>query len=526
MRHEPLQFRLDKGLDTYNPALQAKELQFFRLMNVEPRLGRLMASTGFSVFQNLSLAVGDTVIDFGYYSLPNRKFINFYVFTRTKMFRFNFDTQLFETTPIYDEFFSSDEPYVILPWYDALYVTKRNCPLIRVERDTVTVVEDGFYAKYGIIANSHLYFGAVGNNLDDYLARLRWSDRDLPEGLLIDPNESEADFFDLEPDSQGITGVSYQRGSPVVYCENGIWIGRDVGFPGGFAHEPLIPGIGNIFHHAVVRNKEIDFFIGRDNFYALNGLQLVPLGDLIFERFIGAVQKDETAYVRGYLDSRKHQVFWVYKDTNDDLQCVVFNYKENKWSERDPQNLSAFYDTPRIAMRGYNVIDSYSNLPADLIDSASAIIDDPDAGFPVVLPQFVGTVNADDEAIVGAVTDEILKVDETPFAHTVETHDFYFDEIGKVNEITRLLLEFVGDGDVGLVLNVGTRKNQATAITWSANIDLDKTTNANLAFYFRRYGMGRYIRFRFQWENETDDNIMELLLLSIIEVLNDDTVEE
>jgi hypothetical protein len=528
VNHEPLQFPLAQGLDLYSPALVGRDLQFVTLDNLEPRLNRIMATKGFSLRQAIAgMSATDRIIDFGYYSLNNRRFVNFYAFSKTRVYRYNFDTGAFITTPIYSGFYDSEVPYVILPWYDALYVTKPNSPLVKIQRDTVTVVANGFHARYGIIANSHLYFGSIGDSFDDYLARLRWSDLDAPENLVIDPNESEADLFDLEPDSGEITGISYQRGTPVVYTYDCLWAGRPIGFPGGFRHEPLIPGIGNIYHGGVIRNKELDFFIGKDNFYALNGLQVVPIGDLIWEYFVETISKDDSVTVRGFIDSRKFQVFWVYPDTDGNKRSVVYNYKEKKWSTRDSQNLTAFFDSPRTALRGYKVIDDYDQLPADLIDTASDLIDDPDAGFPEVLPQLAGTLDDADEPIVADVSNEVLKVDGTEFTCVLETADFYFKTLGEYNEVTKALIEMVSTGEPDVTIAIGSRKNQSEAISWSAEVPIDRVTSGNLAFFFRRFGRGHFLRFRLTWANEATDYVDELLALSLVEVADDsETVEE
>jgi len=509
MIHEPKQFKLNEGVDTYNPDVVADILVFFFLNNIEPRLGRLFASKGYSIFQDLELETGDKIVSFGYYQLANRKFYNLYAFSKTSVYWFNFETELFEVTPIYEGFFDSSDPYVIIQWYDCLYVTKLQSPYVKIERKLVTPIEGAPYARYGIIATGHVFLGAVGDFLDNELAMFRWSDRDSPEDFVVNPNESEADFFQLEPDSRQITGLSYQRGSPVSYSENCIWIAQDIGFPGGFRFEPLIPGIGNIFHNAVVRAGEVDFFIAQDDIYMLNGLQLVSIGEPIFQRFINNIKIVANMSVRGYLDTRKTQVFWVYTRTDDSLWSIVYNYKEKKWSEREPQGITAWMDTPLVAMSGYKVIDDYTEFPDDVDD----VIDDPNEGFPVVFKPFAAA-----DGVILKSDDAVLKADETSFDHRIETFDFYFATFGQVNEITKALLEYVGTGEPDIQLSIGTRPNQSAPIAWSTPKSLDRDTDSSLNFFIRAIGVGKYIRFRFEWSNEEDDNVDDLRLLSLIKV--------
>lgn len=557
--HEPIQFKLTEGIDAYNPDVVADVLVFFHLNNVEPRLGRLFASRGYEIFQDLELESGDKITSFGFYQLANRVFNNLYAFSRTSVYWFNFETELFEATPVYTGFFASDDPYVLLQWFDALYVTKLYSPYVRLQRKIATEIAGAPFGRYGIIANSHAYLGAVGSAFDTDLALLRWSDLDDPESWTVSPNDSEADFFNLEPDNRQITGLSFQRGSPLVYSENSIWIGKSIGFPGGFHHEPLFPGLGNIFHDAVVRGKEIDYFIGADDIYALNGLQVVPIGEKIFSRFISSIKIDSNTRVRGYLDSRKDQVFWIYTNTSDERASIVYNYREQKWSERDPQDLHGWLDTPRVAMRGYLVIDDVD----DIIDEDENLIDDPNDGFPVVLPQLGGTeaaglvssgesaliddggdpfvtdegdaiviseeseVEPETAAAIIQATDQFLKVDGDAFAHVLESADFFFKNIGQMNEITKALLEYVGDGEANIQISIGVRGNQSQDIVWSTAKDIDRTTDSSLSFFLRQQGVGKYIRFRLTWGNTDDDNVVDLRLLSLVKVeQSNDTPEE
>lgn len=390
-QHKRLTFKIADGVNDYEPEVISDKLQFLQVNNLDARLARLITSKGYSLFQNLSLAAGDVVTGFGYYTLSSRQYSNFYAFTKTKIFWLNFETELFDTTPIHTFAVPSSSPPVVIPWYDSMYVTNQSWPYVQIRYKTVTAVPDAPKARYGIVANSHAMLGNVSDVTTKGLARVRWSDLDAPESFILDPLQSEADFFDLEPGSLQITGMSYQRGSPIIYTQNDLWAASYRGFPESFKFEPIIPGLGNLFHDAVIRNKDVDYFISSDNIYELNGFQPVQIGDAIFKRFINDVKISSDTSVKGYLDSRKDQVFWVYTANDDSIKSIVYNYKEKKWTERDAQDITAWYDTPRVSFRGFKVINAYSALPADKINSASDLIDDPDAGFPMVIPQLVGT---------------------------------------------------------------------------------------------------------------------------------------
>lgn len=511
----PAIFPLVNGVDTYNPPISSEELKFLYLDNLEPRLGRLYASLGHTLVQSLG---NNQVVSFGMYHLSNRLGSQFYAFTATKVYWYDIAAGTFNTTPIYSGFASSTDPYVILPWYDCLYVTKKGQPLVRLQYKTATVITGGINARYGVIANGHAYLGGAGDSISNQLARIRWSDLDDPESWEINTNESESDFFDLEPEERQITGISYQRGRTLVYSEDSIWAGTYIGFPGGFRHEPLFPGIGNIFHHSVIRAKEIDYFIGKDNIYALNGLQLIPIGDEIFERFINDVTITSDTVVQGYLNTRKSQVFWVYSSSSRSgtMWEIVFNYKENKWSERSAQKVSAFFDSPRTIIRGYTAIDEI----ATDIDDVATMIDALEA-ITRTIPQLCCSNSAPSVYDICS-----FETTQTPYISSteclLETFDFYVDDFMKFKEVMKVVFELTKSGSPTPYFYVGTRKNLTASVTWSSAIAVSSLESAE-SFFVRAEGVGRYIRFRLRFEN-SGNYISQLHLMSVTTVADNQDV--
>jgi hypothetical protein len=504
--------KLDAGVDTYSPPLVGTDLAFLYLDNLEPKLGRLYCSLGHALYQ--LIGTGVEIISFGMYHLSNRQGTNIYAFSRTSVYWYDIATGAFVTTPIYTGFVTSADPYVIFSWYDCLYATKPNCPLVRFEYKTPTVISGGIFGRYGVVANAHAYLGAAGDSISNQLGRIRWSDLDDPESWNISPNDSEADFFDLEPEERAITGISYQRGRPVVFSEDSIWAGNYIGFPGGFRHEPLFPGLGNIFHNSVVRNKEVDFFISKDNIYALNGLQPVPIGDQIFERFINDVVITEDTSVRGFVNSRKSQVFWIYNSTaRSQLWSIVFNYKENKWSERSAQTMTAFFDSPRTKVRGYTVVDDH----AEMIDYVPSPMIDALENISRVVPQLCCVQDAAAKYSFASFESAKVALSTANLACLLETFDFYADDFLRVKEVTKIVFELIQTGATAISLYIGTRKNQSASITWSAAISSSDLETA-ISYFVRTQGIGRYIRLRLTWTNSASAYVSELLLLSITQV--------
>lgn len=518
----PSEFRLAGGVDAFNPPVAKDELKFYRLENVDGRLGRLLSAWGFTSLQtNIGL-----VISFGFYQLSNRQYFNLYAFTATSIYRFDFSTGLFNSTPIYTGFNSSTEPYVMLPWFDCLYVSRLGDISVKIEYATVTQVTTIPPARYGIICNNHVLLAGVADSSTRMLARVQWSDLDAPESFDIDPNESEADFFDLEAESRECTGVSYQRGNAIIYTHNVIWVASAVGFPGGFRLDPLYTGVGNIFHGAVARVKESDYFIGDDSFYELNGFQLIPIGKEMFDRFIGDITISSTTRVQAIVNSRTNQVIWLYLSASRGfLWAVVYNYQDKTWSERHGDEIAGWLDTPRAPMKGYAVINSVSTL----IDNVSTLIDDPNyLSYPVTLAPLAGhnySAEDPDEALVQRVTQASYTAKKRhggyAFEQLIETFDFYFADFGNVNEVTKVNIEYTGAGSPAPVIYVGTRKNQSEDITWSSSVAVSNN-DGTLCFYIRDLGVARYLRFRIAWGNTATNYITDLRLISFTKVKNSD----
>src|SRR5690606_6294295 len=97
---------------------------------------RLITSKGLESLQTLSLVPGDEITDFGFYSLPNLRFTDFYAFTKIGVYWYDFDAGSFDSTPVYNLLPGTEDRMVILPWYDGLYVTKPHGKLIKIQHKT------------------------------------------------------------------------------------------------------------------------------------------------------------------------------------------------------------------------------------------------------------------------------------------------------------------------------------------------------------------------------------------------------
>ena len=254
-------FPVNGGIQTYEPALSGKDLVFANLYNLEPRRQRLYVSTLLEDFSGDLAAVNDYVVGFGYYFVTGSQFANLYAVTKKAIYWFDFAAGTFQSAAIYTYAAESAVPPSFLADRDCLYVVRYEQPVVKLSYKSATVISTMPQARYGIVFNSHAFLANIGSVGGANLTKVQWSDLEVFEDFVVDPTQSEADFFELEPGLSEITGLSLQRGSGVIYATNAIWIATYEGFPGSFRLQPLFTGIGNIYHHAVVRAKELDYFI-------------------------------------------------------------------------------------------------------------------------------------------------------------------------------------------------------------------------------------------------------------------------
>jgi len=507
--------KLDFGVNTYDPDIAESEVKFKRLMNLHPRKGRLCASNCYSAEQTLTS--GLTIRAIGYYTEPSERYSAVYAITDTSIHRYNFTTGQFDDTPIYTGFIAGNDPYVIVPWYNKIYITKRNAPVVRVEGPVATVVSGMPRARYGLVSANHMMFANVQSDSEQMPTRIRWSDLYLPEAFEI-LTSSESDYFDLEPQDEEITGLSYQRGANVIYSRNSIWIAKYFPLPTGYKFDPLFTGLGNIFHGAQIRVKETDLFIGEDNFYLLDGFQLSEIGNDIWSFFDGLVDRSSSRVFRAFHIPEREEVSWTFPISASADWSVVYNFRTKQWSDRDPQNIHARLRTQFI-LRGFNVIDDNSSV----IDTVSSTIDG-DWQFPL----------GDEVLYQGGASGKIYHnielyqdFDGTSMPLEAETFEFTLGALFETKEFTRITIfyETLGTPDVRLL--VGTRKHRADSVVWSSAELITNQLPGETTFHFRNKGVGRLVRFKFQINNVTTDYVFEITNLEIdfVDNSNDDPEE-
>ena len=508
-------FRLGDGVDVYNPDVTSDELRFKRLKNLQPFRGRLKAANGFVLVDTIG---SSRVLAFAFCTEPYALYSSLFAFTETGIYAYDFVNDEFDSTAIYT-WPSGTGPIAIAPWYSSVYATRKGAPLVRLVGAVATIVADAPGGRYLKVSNSHLMIANLAFGTENYPNRVRWSDIYLPELWEI-TSASEADFFELEPSDGEITGLTYQRGNNLIYTRPTIWIARYNPIPVGYRFEPLYTDVGSSFHGGVISVKERDFFIGADNIYEIDGLQLKEIGDPIWAFF-----KEDciTNPVTGFLSTRvikqQHSVAWIYNKLGGGYWSIVYNYKQKSWSDRDPQDVfaSLYLEAP---LRGFIPINDVTSIINDPPNDTNLI--NGDWQFPTsTLSELHG--GSDGDIFDSNATFEKATAG-VPIACEAETFEFYVDSLFDKKEFDSVNLHFSGLGLPNIQLYVGTRENRLQAVTWSAAIELYDQLSGETAFNFRglsgAVGQGKLIRFKFSWNNYENNYVDELTNISFSK-LND-----
>lgn len=500
-RSQEIPYIVNIGVDTYSPPISSKDFKVLRLKNLQPRLNRLIAATGLTELQKIE---GQQIMAYASYTHPTSLYSGLYAITKTSIYVFDFASLTFDLTPIYAGFSDNNDSYAVVPWFDCVYVTKLKTT-VKLAANVAVVVSTMPSARYAIASAGHMLMANIKTPGGLFPNTIINSDLYLPERFVID-TDSEADYFEMESPDGELTGLSYQRGNNLIYTRNSIWIATYSS--GKYKFDPLFTGIGNVYHGAQVRVKEIDMFIADDGIYVIDGLQLRSIGDPIWEFFSNDIAVTSLFdYVRGRVDTRKFEVSWTYPKAGGALWSIVYNYKEDKWSDRDPQDIltSVRFSVP---LRGFRTIDSFSDV-IDTGTSSSYMIEGDWQYTTYAIRDLFGTSTG----VIGTSQASAEEVNGDPINVELESFDLYYEETDDVKEISKIVVQFKEIGTAPLLLQVASRHTQADALVWSAPVALTRANNET-AFYFRNLGVGKFLRFKFTCANTNDNALVELYTIS------------
>jgi hypothetical protein len=476
---ESLFIKLNIGINTYEPvSAPTKELRFNRLVNLEARKGSLAVSRGIEKITNIN----EKFNTFSHYTNDsNTTFL--YAFSDEGLYKWDTTLSTFDSTPL-DTFTANvDEPWAVVGSEAGLFYTRHGVPLATVVNETITSV-NSYEAKYAINAHDHLLLANFNEVSGAYV--VRWSDLYHFDDFVA-TTTNEADEYTFNASYGEITGLSIQRDVVYVYTERSVFTVTYIGMPDKYVLSPLFTDLGARFHHSVVSHRDVDYFIGDDNFYRLEGTILTPIGDSVWDFF-----KDSSASfsygteIRGVVDTERDRVGWLYTRIYDATYpnglraskkyWIWYNVKEQRWWTEEADFIS-FYK-PKKRLFFYDTIDSQ----AQIIDTETRLIDGlwQATGFLYE----GGLYGGEDESIYstslgydGKVlhfeTSEI-HLDAPSTTKTLSQVCFY-GEIGGSN------IPFLDDKFLNVVVSIGYR-NADSSLTWVALSASNKRRNNTMEY--------------------------------------------
>lgn len=520
-------FKTAIGVDTYSPDIADElNLKVVRLKNVQPSGNRWVMPRGFNLKQSIS-GLNAAIRAFPFYNEPLSQISHLYAVSNTKVFVFDFISSSFLPTPLIT-FLNTDDIPCFVSWLSSAYMSKRGAGLIKLEEESASIVADAPSARYMIIADGHLMLLNTRDSVNSYPIRVQWSDLYAPESFTIGP-ASEADVFELSPDDGEGTGLSYQRGSTLIYTRSRIWIGRyiqgNIDVLGKYKFEVLYNGVGNLYHGARISVKEVDYFIAKDNIYKLEGFQLSEIGDPIWKFFKDTLTN--TNYqksVVAFNDADANEVFWLYDHVDGYQWSIVYNYKEDKWSDRDPSDVQSMIDLD-FPFRGYTPI---IDVLTPIEDMGESTIDGDWQYLDFESNKLFGGSNG--QIYLQSNPATYLKADGSGYECEAETFEFDFNTLLEIKEtdLLKVLFERISGHRINsdMRLLVGTRVSKENTVVWSAPIYLKDQSLDDSVFYFRNAGVGHLVRFKLQWTNSSNWKISEIVKLSFTKLENGDEIDQ
>ncbi len=138
------------------------------------------------------------------------------------------------------------------------------------------------------------------------------------------------DYEFIETDDV-ISGLGKVGASIVVYKTESLLIGHKT----AKATDPFIfptqkRGIGCIAPYSIVEARGTNMFLGRDDFYIIEGDHPVPIGERIRYKFKEIVSDTERENVWGFNNVPGNEALW-FAQTSQGRFAFVFDYKDMEW---------------------------------------------------------------------------------------------------------------------------------------------------------------------------------------------------
>jgi hypothetical protein len=142
------------------------------------------------------------------------------------------------------------------------------------------------------------------------------------------PTAGEKDFIETE---DYLTGFGHVGANLIVFKEDSFYVGNRTGTatsPFEFPTHRI--GIGNIAPYGIIEFMGTCAWVGRDNFWIMNGDQEESIGEPIRHKFFDIVGESEIKRVWGANNALEHEIMWT-ANTSEGKYTFTYNWYHGEW---------------------------------------------------------------------------------------------------------------------------------------------------------------------------------------------------
>jgi len=216
---------------------------------------------------------------------------------------------------------------------DTFYFTNGNT---RVQKFVNTIAApyavdvDATYAtkaRYCIEYANRLVIADFYSGADRQSYSVQWS----KEGDPTNWTDSTAGSIQLLETRDYITGLGKIAGDLIVYRADSLHIGSRT----GTSTSPIIfprqfKGVGCIAPYSIIEANSSNYFLGRDDFYKIEGGVPVNIKPTMRYKFFDLVTETEATRTYGFHNSLNSQLFWR-ATTSSGIFWFIYDYRLNEW---------------------------------------------------------------------------------------------------------------------------------------------------------------------------------------------------
>ncbi len=341
-------------------------------------------------------------------------------------------------------------------------------------------------AKYLIEFKNHLLLLDTTEGGNRNPQRIRWSDT----GNAEEWNTGNSSSQDLTG-SDFIQGAAKFRGNFLaVLKERSVWLGYATGDSNIFQFDRKTFGMGCAAPHTIDVINDSVIFLGWDDVYTFNGVQLTPISGSIRTALFGSLNPAQLSRAFG-VTVEEQKEYWLFLSTTGTYPDTawVYNYELRRWTQHNyPDNMTNF---------GFYQVDStvtFDNL-AGTFDARTGRFDDRfflEAAPTTLLGSNLGEVFEYD----ASVTEENGTIIDGFF----DTKDFNFTSMTQRQRVTRIDVSYVGNGlEVWFSTDKGASWTLATTLSASTDFKRQqvniRTSEDWIRFRFRDKSIGGQFQF-------------------------------